>query len=105
MMIDKKEIYVLVAENDTIKRVLKVLSIDKSLMNCVQSTTQNYSVLTERERDVLRLITEGKSNMEIASELIMSIHTTKADICSILQKLKVRDRVQAAIKAVKENLV
>ena len=42
---------------------------------------------------------------EIAKELIVSVHTAKAHVCSILQKMCVNDRVQAAVKAVKEGLV
>lgn len=61
--------------------------------------------LTEREIEVLRLLVKGKSNTEIANELIVSVHTAKAHVCSILQKLCVDDRVQAAVKAVKEHLV
>ena len=61
--------------------------------------------LTERELEVLKHLVEGKSNTEIAKELIVSVHTAKAHVCSILQKLCVDDRVQAAVKAVKENLV
>jgi len=61
--------------------------------------------LTEREMQVLRLLVKGNSNTEIAKELIVSVHTAKAHVCSILQKLCVDDRVQAAVKAIKENLV
>lgn len=61
--------------------------------------------LTERESQVLSLLVEGKSNSEIADALSVSVHTAKAHVCSILQKLSVHDRVQAAVKAVKENLV
>ncbi len=61
--------------------------------------------LTERENQVLTLLVEGKSNSEIADSLSVSVHTAKAHVCSILQKLSVHDRVQAAVKAVKENLV
>ena len=61
--------------------------------------------LTERENEVLKLLVQGKSNTEIASELIVSVHTAKAHVCSILQKLCVDDRVQAAVKAIKEGLV
>jgi DNA-binding NarL/FixJ family response regulator len=61
--------------------------------------------LTERESQVLTLLVEGKSNSEIADALSVSVHTAKAHVCSILQKLSVHDRVQAAVKAVKENLV
>ncbi len=61
--------------------------------------------LTEREFEVLKHLVSGKSNTEIAKELIVSVHTAKAHVCSILQKMCVNDRVQAAVKAVKEGLV
>lgn len=63
------------------------------------------SQLTERELEVLKHLVKGKSNTEIAKELIVSVHTAKAHVCSILQKMCVNDRVQAAVKAVKEGLV
>lgn len=63
------------------------------------------SELTSRELEVLQLIVEGKSNPEIANQLCISIHTAKAHVGSILNKLCVNDRVQAAIKALKENIV
>jgi len=61
--------------------------------------------LTERELEVLKHLVQGKSNTEIAKELIVSVHTAKAHVCSILQKLCVDDRVQAAVKAIKENII
>ncbi len=61
--------------------------------------------LTKREIEVLRLIVQGKSNTEIADEILISPNTAKAHVCSILQKLSVTDRVQAAVKAVKQNLL
>lgn len=61
--------------------------------------------LTERELEVLNHLVAGKSNTEIAKELIVSVHTAKAHVCSILQKMCVNDRVQAAVKAVKEGMV
>lgn len=61
--------------------------------------------LTDREREVLRLIVEGMSNSEIAKALGISVHTAKAHVCSILQKLSVHDRIQAAVKAVQEDLI
>jgi len=61
--------------------------------------------LTSREAQILKLITECYSNNEIASELYVSINTTKAHVASILQKLEVDDRLQAALKALKERLV
>lgn len=61
--------------------------------------------LTTREAQILKLITEGYSNNEIANQLFVSINTTKAHVASILQKLEVDDRLQAALKALKEKLV
>ena len=70
-----------------------------------KSSEEGRVPLTEREREVLKHLVEGKSNTEIAKELIVSVHTAKAHVCSILQKMCVNDRVQAAVKAVKEGLV
>lgn len=61
--------------------------------------------LTSREAQILKLITEGYSNNEIAKELVVSINTTKAHVASILQKLEVDDRLQAALKALKNRIV
>ena len=61
--------------------------------------------LTEREIEVLKLVIDGKSNNEIGKILHISSHTVKAHISSILEKLCVQDRIQAAVKATKENLI
>ncbi|MDB9527289.1 response regulator transcription factor [Oscillatoria sp. CS-180] len=61
--------------------------------------------LSKRELDVLRLIVEGKSNPEIASELFLSISTVKTHLRSIMNKLSVDDRVQAAVAALRGGLV
>ena len=69
------------------------------------NTSDLKSQLTEREFEVLKLLVQGKSNTEIAKELIVSVHTAKAHVCSILQKMCVDDRVQAAVKAIKEKMI
>ena len=56
-----------------------------------------YNNLTEREKEVLELIIQGKSNPQIANELILSIHTVKAHLESIYKKLGVHNKVQAAV--------
>jgi len=61
--------------------------------------------LTTREAQILKLMTEGFSNMEIAQHLVISVNTTKAHVASILQKLEVDDRLQAALKALKYKIV
>ena len=70
-----------------------------------KSSASGRVPLTEREFEVLKHLVMGKSNTEIAKELIVSVHTAKAHVCSILQKMCVNDRVQAAVKAVKEGMV
>ena len=61
--------------------------------------------VTSREREVLRLIVEGKENSEIATELVISPETVKTHVSSILEKLGADNRVQAAVKAVRAGLV
>lgn len=67
--------------------------------------SKNQYNLTTREKQILRLITEGCNNVEIAKRLVVSVNTTKVHVASILQKLEVDDRLQAAVKALKENIV
>jgi DNA-binding NarL/FixJ family response regulator len=55
--------------------------------------------ITQREKEVLRLIVEGLSNREIAQRLAISTDTVKTHIHHIMQKLQVKDRIQAAIVA------
>ncbi|MGI6649780.1 MAG: response regulator [Bacillota bacterium] len=61
--------------------------------------------LTQREREVLELIAKGEANREIANRLYISEKTVKNHITSILRKLNVHDRTQAAIYAIKRKLV
>jgi NarL family two-component system response regulator LiaR len=61
--------------------------------------------LTERERDVIRLVAKGQSNQSIAQELVISEKTVKTHISNILSKLDLEDRTQLAIFAIKNGLV
>lgn len=73
--------------------------------NMPENIVKNDYNLTSRESQILKLITQGYSNIEIAKELFVSINTTKAHVASILQKLEVEDRLQAALKALKDKVV
>lgn len=69
-----------------------------------RSNVSNKYNLTTKEANVLKLLAEGNSNLEIAKKMNISINTIKVHMCAILQKLSVDDRTQAAIKAIRENL-
>ncbi len=60
--------------------------------------------LTEREREVLGLIADGRSNREIARALVLSEKTVKTHVSNILMKLDLADRTQAALWAVRHGI-
>ena len=64
-----------------------------------------FEEVTDRERDVVRLVAQGRSNQEIAQELVISEKTVKTHVSNILTKLQLEDRTQLAIYAIKKGLV
>lgn len=71
-------------------------------MNVVDPST---SVLTRREQEILALIANGKTNQEIAQMLYIAPGTVRVHVHTILQKLDVRDRTQAAVIALQRDLI
>ena len=67
--------------------------------------TQLHDDLTERELEILLLLTEGKTNQTIADELFIAVKTVKTHVSNLLSKLEVQDRTQAVIYAFKHELV
>src|SRR5207302_579466 len=67
-------------------------------------STRELGGLTERERETVALIAEGKSNREIAARLVVSDETVKTHVSHILSKLGLRSRTQIAAWAIQNDL-
>jgi two-component system, NarL family, response regulator LiaR len=101
---------------DELSEAIRTVMRDEALLNPKVAATliQEFAhqaritasdALTEREMDVLRLLARGHSNKEIALELSVAEKTVKTHVSSILSKLHLADRTQAALYAVREKLV
>jgi NarL family two-component system response regulator LiaR len=75
------------------------------IQNRVEPSGESEGSLTLREMEVLALLVEGSSNIDIAKKLVVSPTTIKSHVSSILSKLHVTSRTEAAALAVREGLV
>lgn len=78
------------------------------LLNLVLMKDSDFSgniELTDREKEILKYLSYGKNNCEIAKKLHVSVHTTKVHIHNIFNKLSVQDRTEAVVKAIKYRLI
>ena len=64
-----------------------------------------HTPLSERELEILRLVAQGKSNKEIASELFISVNTVKVHLAKIFQRIGVASRTEATFKAIEHGLI
>lgn len=76
----------------------------KLLKNMI-SREKNLELLSSREKEVLGLVAEGLSNKQIGKKLFISERTVKNHLSSVYRKINVKDRTQAAVFLVKENLI
>jgi DNA-binding NarL/FixJ family response regulator len=80
-------------------------AVARRLMASLRAPQDPAGELTDREREILRLVAAGMANKEIASELVISERTARTHVSNILRKLGLTSRTQAALWAVREGLV
>ncbi|MFH0702171.1 MAG: response regulator transcription factor [bacterium] len=84
--------------------IIEILQSKQSLIEPKKGNSADFN-LSNREKEILKLIADGLSNKDISERLVLSLYTVKNHVSSIIQKLAVDDRTQAAIIALKENLI
>ncbi|RFC76600.1 response regulator transcription factor [Streptomyces sp. AcE210] len=95
----------LVAEGDSLLFPAAVRRLAAEYGNSSAREAMDRAALTEREADVLRLMTRGLSNAEIAERLVVGTETVKSHVSALLAKLGARDRTQAVIAAYESGFV
>ncbi|MCK4471341.1 MAG: response regulator transcription factor [Anaerolineae bacterium] len=80
-------------------------AIAGSVLQDLVSSARVRDDLTEREMEVLRLLADGRTNREIAEELVVGAETVKTHVGNILAKLHLAHRIQAVIYALKQGLI
>ena len=80
-------------------------AVARRLAQEIRAPRSGLGALTAREREILTLVAEGRSNKEIAAELVISERTARTHVSNLLGKLNLSSRTQAALVAIREGLV
>lgn len=104
----------IISLSSDIERLVKIIHIvnnkEKYIDECIRQKNNIYfnekiGLLTNREVEVLKLIAQGYFNKEIASKMGITERTVKNHVSNLFKKLDVCDRTQAAIYAIKNNII
>ncbi len=79
--------------------------VARTLTRSLVATQRTAAALTPREREILVLVAQGKSNRDVAKALVISERTARTHVSNVLSKLGLASRTQAALWAVREGLV
>lgn len=100
----RKAIFTVASGNNFIQPSLS-FKLNERMSKIDENCKSNISKLTKREIEILKLLVEGLFNKEIAYKLFISEKTVKNHVSNIFKKINVSDRTQAAVYAIKNNLV
>ena len=95
------------ATREQLAGAIRAVFAGESLLDpeLVSAAKAGLPALTVRERDVLRLMADGKNNAQIATQLFVSENTVKTHVSNILEKLECKDRAAAVLTAWKRHLI
>jgi len=85
--------------------ITQMLLEDYVRMMSQQGVQDSYELLTEREKEILQLLAEGKTNKEVAAALDLSVYTVEGHRGNLMQKLKLRNTAEIVLYAVRKNVV
>ncbi len=101
---DETEYYTRRDENCYFEIKIRKSALSKLHRIAEVEITENCS-MTRREKEILRYLALGLNNEQISSEMNISIHTAKAHVHRVFEKLDVQGRTEAVVKAIKYNLI
>ena len=85
--------------------ITQMLLEDYMRLMSQQGVQDSYELLTDREKEVLQLLAQGKTNKEVANELDLSVYTVEGHRGNLMQKLKLRNTAEIVLYAVRKNIV